>query len=451
MTYQQGLGRALIGLAVAAWLAPLSVDAETPALLSLSVGGQREMAFEQGLDRLAVGDPGIADAVVLRAAKTGPVRVLLVGKAAGRTTLLIWPKGQKTATSYDVQVGGVGTALLGKEAKARMETQGRSVVIDGSMPDMGSHAQLVAASGEIGGGKPVVVDRSSVDVKSGTVQVDVKVVEFSKSVLKQAGFNIMTNREGFGFGIFSPSALKSMAGGGSLAPISFSGATPLAQAFNLVVSSSRSGIVTNLGILEGNGLARVLAEPTLVALSGQSASFLAGGEIPVPVPQSLGTVSIQYKPFGIGLMLTPTVLSNDRIALKVAPEASDLDFTNAVTLNGVSVPAITTRRADTMVELGDGESFVIGGLVSRTTLSNVDKVPVLGDIPVLGAFFKRQNYQQNEKELVIIVTPHLVTPLPKSTDLTPLLPGRSEQRNGNVWSSYLAGGASKSALPGFSD
>jgi pilus assembly protein CpaC len=225
----------------------------------------------------------------------------------------------------------------------------------------------------------------------------------------------------------------------------------LAQAFNLVFSSSRSGIVTNLGILESNGLARVLAQPTLVALSGQSASFLAGGEIPVPVPQGLGTISIQYKPFGIGLSLTPTVLSNDRIALKVAPEASDLDYNNSVTINGIAVPAITTRRVDTMVELGDGESFIIGGLVSRITLSNVDKIPLLGDIPILGAFFKSQSYTQNEKELVIVVTPHLVKPIAKGTNLRSMLPGQGEQRNGPVWESYLGGAASPDALPGFSN
>src|SRR5690606_24910242 len=118
--------------------------------------------------------------------------------------------------------------------------------------------------------------------------------------------------------------------------------------------------------------------------------------------QGLGTSSIEYKPFGIGLTVTPTVLSNERIVLKVAPEASDLDYANAVSLNGVPVPAISTRRADTTVELGDGESYIIGGLVSRSTASNVDKVPLLGDIPVLGTFFRQNSYQMSEKELVIL-------------------------------------------------
>lgn len=144
------------------------------------------------------------------------------------------------------------------------------------------------------------------------------------------------------------------------------------------------------------------------------------------------------------------MLSQRRIALKVAPESSQLDFQHGVTINSVSVPAITTRRADTTVELGDGESFVIGGLIDRETMSNINKVPVLGDLPIIGAFFKSLNYQQNDKELVIIVTPHLVAPIAKGAPL-PTTPGElSEQRDGPVWRSYLGGIASPDAAPGFS-
>lgn len=144
------------------------------------------------------------------------------------------------------------------------------------------------------------------------------------------------------------------------------------------------------------------------------------------------------------------MLSPQRIALKVAPEASQLDFVHAVTVNGISVPAITTRRADTTVELGDGESFVIGGLIDRETASNVDKVPVLGDLPILGAFFKQLNYSQSDKELLIIVSPHLVSPLAKGAAM-PSTPGeQSEQRDAPVWRSLLGGAASRDAAPGFS-
>jgi pilus assembly protein CpaC len=144
------------------------------------------------------------------------------------------------------------------------------------------------------------------------------------------------------------------------------------------------------------------------------------------------------------------VLSPNRIALKVAPESSQLDFVNSVTISGVAVPGITTRRADTTVELGDGESFVIGGLIDRQTMSNVSKVPLLGDLPIIGTFFKNLNYQQNDKELLIIVTPHLVAPIAKGAVL-PATPGElAEQHDGPVWRSYLGGAASPDAAPGFS-
>ncbi len=261
---------------------------------------------------------------------------------------------------------------------------------------MSKDSQDAGKSGSKSGGKSdstetardagTVVDASTIAVTP-VVQVDVKVVEFSKSVLKEAGFNLFKQNNAFAFGTLSPASLTSYTGGATTG-LQVQSTSPISGAFNLLINAGTRGIFGNLSLLESNNLARVLAEPTLVALSGQSANFLAGGEIPVPVPQALGATSIVYKPYGIGLTLTPTVLGAQRIALKVAPEASQLDFTHALTINGIQVPAITTRRADTTVELGDGESFVIGGLIDRETASNVDKVPMLGDLPIIGAFFK---------------------------------------------------------------
>jgi pilus assembly protein CpaC len=347
---------------------------------------------------------------------------------------MVWEKGNAAATTY------------------ALEVRRRASTLTGAMDSMATHQQARDTALASTGDKAELIDRSVVNVRSSTVQVEVKVVEFNRSVLKQAGLNIFSTRansHGFSFGVFTPSSLgkATFSSDGS---ISGEYSNPVTQAFDLLFNFSKAGIGLNVGFLEGNGMARVLAEPTLVALSGQSASFLAGGELPIPVPQGLGTTSIEYKPFGIGLTLTPTVLSNERIVLKVAPEASDLDYTNSLSINGVAVPAITTRRADTTVELGDGESFVIGGLVSRTTTSNADKVPLLGDLPIIGTFFSKNNYQMKEKELVILVTPHLVKPIARGTDLTPYLPGTAEQRDGAVWRSYFLGGAADTAVPGFS-
>jgi pilus assembly protein CpaC len=472
---------------IAVWLcvaslavAPASHAADGAQIVDITVGSQQSLALGHSLQRVAVGDPTVADVLIIRGDKRGGV--LVIGKSPGTTNLMLWERNHDTPMSYTVNVTTAASGALLGPGTPNVKTAGDTAYISGSAASMEQHQQAVAVAeaeararaaaqgsglsggadggksggagkggggagtGAAGGAGANVVDASTVATRS-VVQVDVRVVEFSRTVLKEIGLNILKQNNGFSFGSFAPSALTSATYGQSP---QFNSTAPISSAFNLVFNSATRGLAADLSLMESNNLARVLAEPTLVALSGQSASFLAGGEIPVPVPQALGTVSIEYKPYGVGLMLTPTVLSPQRIALKVAPEASELDFTNAITINGVSVPALTTRRADTTVELGDGESFLIGGLIDRETISNVSKVPLLGDLPIIGAFFKQVSYSQNDKELVIIVTPHLVSPIAKGAAL-PATPGeQSEQRDGAVWRSVLGGIVSPDAAPGFS-
>ena len=416
--------------------------------LPLTMGSQHVLLPAMPLARLAVGDPNVLDVKVLRSTgNSSAPELLLTPKAPGSTTLSIW-------------------STRGLSQSWQVEVSSPSLLLKKNLDSVHDHALEMASLRLKAAKDTALLDRSQITVRSNTVQVDVQVVEFKKTALKRAGINLFSggsNNHGFSFGMYTPGASSSSGSGSSSGGSSDGGAsggsTALSSAMNLVLGFSKAfsgaGISAQLGFLEGNGLARVLAKPTLVAHTGQSASFLAGGEIPIPVPStSSNNISIRYKEFGVKLQLTPTVLSNERIALKVAPEASDLDYTSGVTIAGVAVPAIATRRADTMVELADGESFVIGGLVSRSTSSSVNKVPLLGDLPILGPFFKNLNYSQDEKELVIIVTPRLVQPLPVQTDLEALLPGgRSEQRNANqVWGPYLSGALHTNvALPGFSN
>jgi len=203
-----------------------------------------------------------------------------------------------------------------------------------------------------------------------------------------------------------------------------------------------------LNILQADGYAKVLAEPSLIAQSGQDASFLAGGEIPIPVPSGNGTIGIEYKKFGVGLSFTPTILSNKTIALRVSPEVSDLDFSRGTSIQGVLVPAILTRRASTTVELGENQSFVIGGLISRNIIANANKVPWLADIPILGAFFKGNTYSREDKELLIIVTPRFVKP--RAADAPALaLPGQNVgMRPRSVWSQLFLPAVNE-PVPGF--
>jgi pilus assembly protein CpaC len=423
---------------------PHAASDEARPVIALAVGAQKSLAGGRGLSRVAIGDPAVADAIALKGGGA-----LLVGKSAGTTDLLLWERGRDTPLAYTVEVQTSAAAALLDSDAPQLRVRGKTAVLSGSTPSMLSHQRAVDAARAALGKDGVIADTSSVATRS-VVQVDVKVVEFSKSVLKEAGFNLFSqNHAGFAFGTFAPSALSNVSGGAGN-PLQVTATSPIGSAFNLIMNSTSRGLFANLSLLEGNNLARVLAQPSLVALSGQSASFLAGGEIPIPVPQSLGTTTIVYKPYGIGLTLTPTVLGPERIALKIAPEASQLDFAHAITIDGVSVPALTTRRAETAVELGDGESFVIGGLVDRETASNVNKVPVLGDLPIIGAFFKTLQYTQSDRELVIVVTPHLVSPIARNAAL-PSTPGeQSEQRDGPVWRSFVGGALTGDAAPGFS-
>jgi pilus assembly protein CpaC len=186
---------------------------------------------------------------------------------------------------------------------------------------------------------------------------------------------------------------------------------------------NRAGLSIDVALnaLEEKGLARSLAEPNLVALSGDTASFLAGGEYPVPSPNGQNGIGIIYKTYGVGLAFTPTVLRNGLMNLKIEPEVSELDSSHPVQVAGISVPPLIVRRASTTIELRDGQSFVIGGLLQNSSTTAQDQLPWLGDVPVLGALFRSASYQKHETDLAIIVTPHLVRPISPGTPIkTPL-------------------------------
>lgn len=440
--------RAIVRACVAAaLLAPCAwAIAAADTSLDLQTHEQRPWRLPSDLERVAIADPAVADLVMLK----GRREALLIGKKPGQTTLLLWHRGESAPQRLVVQVRSPLQAQLQDGVGTQLSVHDGEALLHGSAPTLLDHEQTSEAAAAAVGSKGSVADTSTV-ASGGVVQVEVKVVEFDKTALSQLGLNFANTNGGFSYGVTSPVGASGAAATstGTGTGTSSGSSSVISSAFSLVASSVTGKWNASLNLLQSDGLARVLAEPTLVALSGQSASFLAGGELPIPEPQGLGTTTIVYKSFGIGLTVTPTVLSPDRIALKVAPEASDLDYSNAVTLNGISVPAITTRRADTTVELGDGETFVIGGLVSQSILSKVDKIPLLGDLPIIGSFFRDLTYSREDKELVIIVTPHLVKPLARGTKVP--LPGEREaQPNLPVWGSFLLNPAGSDQLPGFS-
>ncbi|MNZ37011.1 Type II secretion system protein D precursor [compost metagenome] len=339
-----------------------------PTTYEVGQGLQNELRSPVPVTQLAVGDPKIADVQ-----PSGSNAFILTGIAPGTTSLMVWTACSKTPRQSMVFVKGKATSALT------------------SAPSVPSDDPLLPSQ----------------------VQTDIRFVEVSRTKLKEASASIFGVRGNWLFG--SPRTLPTI--GGIVTP-----SIPVRNDnFNLTFATGSTLVALNA--LEGSGFAYTLARPSLVALSGQSASFLAGGEIPIPVPSSgSDNVSIEYKEFGIRLTLTPTIVGKNRIALKVAPEVSELDFTNAVSIAGTVVPALTVRRTDTSISLADGESFVISGLISSRNNSQVNKFPGLGDIPVLGAFFRDNTINREERELLMIVTPHLVQPLAANAQL-PSLPG----------------------------
>ncbi|KAF1031779.1 MAG: Type II secretion system protein D [Pseudomonas sp.] len=360
----------LVVPAGAAWAAPGNCASlgQLPPVLEVGEGTQQAVQSPVPITRLAVGDPKIADVHV-----NGSQDFLLTGIASGTTSLMVWTACSTNPRQSMVFVKGKATSALTSLAL--------SPSADPSLPSQ--------------------------------VQTDIRFVEVSRTKLKQASTSIFGSGRNFLFG--SPNNVA------NAASTSYRGLPVNADTFNIGFGGGRFSAMINA--LESSGFAYTLARPSLVALSGQSATFLAGGEVPIPVPSAgSNTISIEYKEFGIRLTLTPTVIDQGRISLKVAPEVSELDYSNAVVIQGISVPALTIRRTDTSISLADGESFVISGLISTNNTSSISKFPGLGDIPILGAFFRDSNVQRQEKELLMVVTPHLVQPLAANAQL-PSLPG----------------------------
>ena len=306
------------------------------------------------------------------------------------------------------------------EADITVTPRSARSLLTGTVASPDDAAEAERSSGVL---KPVVErrrrsSRASTGCKTATplqVMLKVRIAEVSRSLLKQIGVNLLTRDPtgGFQFGI----------GQGQGICLPPARRRPTACRPQVIRNADRldhsraAGKLFGLDILgaldlaETDGLVTILAEPNLTALSGETASFLAGGEFPIPVSQALGAVTIEYKQYGVGLAFTPIVLADGRISMRVRPEVSELSNEGAVQLNGFDVPALTTRRAETTVELGSGQSFMIAGLLRNTDTNDIDKAPFLGDLPILGALFRSTSFRREETELVIVVTPYLVRPV----------------------------------------
>jgi pilus assembly protein CpaC len=397
----------------------------TPQRLNLAVGKSLVIDTPVAVKRVSIADPEIADTVVI-----SPRQIYLTGKAVGATNLTLWGTDDRVSSIFDVAVAPDLTQLKEKLQEIlpgeniRVIAAQDSITLSGEISSTTNLSQAQAIT-EAFAPKKVVNLAQVAGVHQ--VMLEVRVAEMSRSLARRLGFNFSAVTESGGFGVSLLNNLSAVVRpvDALLLPTVNPALAPFAQAFSSSINSLfrfHKGDTTWTGFIDAlkeNGLVKVLAEPTLVTLNGQEARFLAGGEFPIPVPQDFNVVTITFKPFGVGLSFTPTVLSNDKISMRVAPEVSELDFSIGVVLQGFVVPGLTTRRASTVIELANGQSFAIAGLLRETVRESISKFPVLGDIPILGALFRSTAFQKNETELIIIVTPHLVKPLDMAKQTLP--------------------------------
>jgi pilus assembly protein CpaC len=375
--------------------------------------------------RVSLANPEIADTVVI-----SPRQIYLTGKAVGTTNLTLWGADDRVFSVFDVAVSADLSLLKEKlqeilpRENIKVIAAHDSITLSGEVSSTENLSQALAIT-EAFAPKKVVNLTQVAGVHQ--VMLEVRVAEMSRSLARRLGINFgaVTDSGGFGVSLLNNLTAVVRSSDAVLSPTRDPALAPFALALSSAINALfrfRTGDTTWTGFIDAlkeNGLVKILAEPTLVTLSGQEARFLAGGEFPIPVPQQFNVITIEFKQFGVALSFTPTVLSNDKISIRVAPEVSDLDFSTAVVLQGFVVPGLTTRRASTVIELANGQSFAIAGLLRETVRENVAKFPLLGDIPILGALFRSTSFQKNESELIIIVTPQLVKPLDMTKQTLP--------------------------------
>lgn len=371
-----------------------------------------------------IADPEVADVQI-----KSPQLLYVFGKAPGETSLYALSDDDRVLFSAGITVrhnvsrlnAGLGQML--PNARVQATSFDGSIMLNGQVDSPRDAEDARRLAEKFAGTSDLVLNNVTVQ---GPAQVNlrVRVAEVSREVMKQLGFNweaaVVGNDYLLGIAT-GADAVSTIADPVTGLPVrTFSTLNNGTHSYVGSLTSGKLDINAVVDALETEGLVSILAEPNLTAISGESASFLAGGEFPVPVPQrNRDTITIAFKQFGVGLSFTPTVLSDDRINLKILPEVSQLTSAGSVSLAGFSIPGLTTRRAQTTVELGSGQSFAIAGLLQSNVVRDLSKLPGFGDIPILGALFRSDGFRRNETELVFIVTPYIVQPVSNHRLATP--------------------------------
>ena len=406
--------------------APSETESHGAAPLRVMVGKSLLINTTERLKRVSVTDPGVADAIVVT-----PTQILVHGRSAGEVSLLIWDELERSR-SFDLRVDVDVSSTAEEERRVFPDEQitvtpSRSaIVLSGHVTteDIAKRAEMIAAAYS----KNVVNVLTFGPVGAQEVLLEVKFAEVDRSAALQLGVNYFLPNSGHTTGtlttgqfggatVTTSSAVTTTTGGaGGTTTTSTAPTAPtinLTNPLNLFLFRSDINFGIVVEALQQKNLLQILAEPNLIAVNGKEASFLAGGEFPFPIVQpgqGFTAVSISFKEFGVRLRFTPVIMPNGNIHLRVVPEVSQLDFANGLTISGFNVPAISTRRADTEFELQDGQSFVIAGLMDNRLTQIANKIPGIGDIPILGNLFKSKNLQKSKTELMVLCTVHRIAP-----------------------------------------
>ncbi len=384
--------------------------ANRTAMVTVTIGKSQDVRTGSSFVDVMVGDPDVADVNPLT-----DHTLSILGKKIGTTRVQVYAEGKKLIGIFDVEVNYDISRLTNElkrqfpGSRLRASSVNGRIMLSGDVTDAATLDKAVTIAKQF---SPDIINTVSV-MSPQQVMLEVRFIEVSRTASRELGVqwntfgnpnvNIGNNVAASGLPITAATAVGAAGVASGAAPFGF-----------MIANLMKGGVSADVAInaLEQKGLARSLAEPNLVALSGDTASFLAGGEYPIPISGTLGQITVDYKKYGVGLAFTPTVLSRGLINLKIEPEVSQIDTTHTVSVaNGISVPALIVRRASTTIELRDGQSFMIGGLLQTNNQNLIDQLPWLGTVPVLGTLFSSKSYQQNQTDLAIIVTPHLVRPM----------------------------------------
>jgi pilus assembly protein CpaC len=366
-------------------------------VMTLEVGQGSLIRLPRAASTVFIANPAVADVQI-----KSPLLIYLTAKAPGETALYAVDAEDRVLLNRPVRVEQNVSRMrqtlsaIAPGEQVNVSSVNNSLVLSGNVSSAGRAERLRSLAASIAGEtKGTVVNRLAVNTPN-QVSIRVKFAEVSRNALKQLGIDL-----------FKPSG-KSQFATNLISPIT-------GNFVATILGGNNAQTLVTLDALATEGLSTTLAEPNLTATNGQPASFLAGGELPIPIAQSgtgtSSTVTVEYKTFGVELAVTPTIIDAEHLSLRIRPSVSQLSQNGAVVANGFAIPALTVQRADTTVELGSGESFVLGGLLQNNVIQNISKIPWLGDIPVIGQLFRSEKFQRNESELVIIVTPYLVKPV----------------------------------------